>query len=112
MTVILPGQCSGNRCLAGWTVAIPHRGRRGGTSRANSKKDLDRGRSRGFCALQEPVGASNGEAAEVEDAGGEDAPELQPARRMATASAPPVDILAEQVPCPRIDYQQQRKLAA
>jgi hypothetical protein len=43
---------------------------------------------RGFCALH--------------------APELQPARRMATASAPPVDILAEQVPCPRIDYQQQR----
>jgi hypothetical protein len=53
----------------------------------------------------EPVGAVDGDAAEGEDAGGEDAPELQPARRMATASAPPVDILVEQVPCPHIKPQ-------
>ena|SRR6266545_3013270 len=45
-------QCSENRCLARWTVWIPHRGRRGGTGRANSKKDLVTGPIRGFCALQ------------------------------------------------------------
>jgi hypothetical protein len=33
-------QCSRNRCLSQWTVGIPHRGRRGGAVRANSKKDL------------------------------------------------------------------------
>jgi hypothetical protein len=31
---------------------IPHRGRRGGAGRANSKKDLVTGPIRGFCALQ------------------------------------------------------------
>ena len=45
-------QCSENRCLARWTVWIPHRGRRGGAGRANSKKDLVTGPIRGFCALQ------------------------------------------------------------
>jgi hypothetical protein len=33
-------QCSRNRCLARWTVWIPHRDRRGRAGRANSKKDL------------------------------------------------------------------------
>jgi hypothetical protein len=33
-------QCSGNRCLARWTVWIPHRGPLGRAGRANSKKDL------------------------------------------------------------------------
>jgi hypothetical protein len=45
-------QCSRNRCLARWTVWIPHRGRRGRAGRANSKKDLVTGPIRGFCALQ------------------------------------------------------------
>jgi hypothetical protein len=36
----------------GWTVWIPHRGRRGEAGRANSKKDLLTGPIRGFCALQ------------------------------------------------------------
>jgi hypothetical protein len=35
-----------------WTVWIPHRGRRGGAGRANSKKDLVTGPIRGLCALQ------------------------------------------------------------
>jgi hypothetical protein len=39
-------QCSGNRCLARWTVWIPHRGRGGAAGRANSKKDLLTGRIR------------------------------------------------------------------
>src|SRR4029453_7169432 len=36
----------------GRTVRSPHRGRRGGAGRANSKKDLVMGPIRGFCALQ------------------------------------------------------------
>jgi hypothetical protein len=52
MGVILPRQCSRNRCLAGWTVPIPHRGRGGAAGRANSNKDLVTGPIRGFCALQ------------------------------------------------------------
>jgi hypothetical protein len=48
-------QCSRNRCLPRWTVWIPHRGRRGGADRANSKKDLLTGPIRGFCAVHADV---------------------------------------------------------
>jgi len=48
-------QCSENRCLARWTVWIPHRGRRGGAGRANSKKDLVTGPIQGSCALHDAV---------------------------------------------------------
>jgi hypothetical protein len=41
-----PRHCSGNRCLARWTVWIPHRDRRGGAGRANSNKDLVTGPTR------------------------------------------------------------------
>jgi hypothetical protein len=41
-------QCSENRCLARWTVWIPHRGHRGRGGRANSKKDLVTDRSEVF----------------------------------------------------------------
>src|SRR6266540_5098013 len=41
-------QCSGNRCLARWTVWIRHRGRGGGAGRAHSKKDLLSGPDRGY----------------------------------------------------------------
>ena len=46
MGVIFPRQCSGNRCLPGGRSGSPHRGRRGGAGRANSKKDLVTGRIR------------------------------------------------------------------
>jgi hypothetical protein len=45
-------QCSRNRCFAQWTVWIPHRGRRSGPGRANSKKDRVTGLIPRFCALQ------------------------------------------------------------
>src|SRR6266540_679152 len=44
-------QCSRNRCLARWTVWIPHRGRGGGAGRANSKEGLGHGPNPSFCAL-------------------------------------------------------------
>jgi hypothetical protein len=37
-------QCSRNRCLARWTVWIPHCGRGGGAARANSNKTWSRAR--------------------------------------------------------------------
>jgi sugar/nucleoside kinase (ribokinase family) len=46
MGVGVARQCSRNRCLARWTVWIPHRGRGGAAGRANSKKDLLTGRIR------------------------------------------------------------------
>src|SRR6266508_3139502 len=58
IAVIFPRQCSRNRCLARWTVWIPHRGRRGGAGRANSKKDLLTGPIRGFCALHPGEGGA------------------------------------------------------
>jgi hypothetical protein len=33
-----PPQCSRNRCLARWTVRIPHRGRGGGAGRATGRE--------------------------------------------------------------------------
>jgi hypothetical protein len=42
-------QCSRNRCLAWWTVWIPHHGRGGAAGRANSKKDLLTGLIRVLC---------------------------------------------------------------
>jgi RNA polymerase sigma factor (sigma-70 family) len=54
------GLCSRNRCLARWTVWIPHRGRRGRAGRANSRKDLVTDPIRRFCALQVvPVDAAS-----------------------------------------------------
>jgi len=50
--VCIAPQCSRNRCLAGWTVWDPHRGRRCRAGRAGSKKDLITGPIRGSCALQ------------------------------------------------------------
>jgi hypothetical protein len=48
------GQCSENRCLARWTVWIPHRGRGGGAGRANSRKRPCHGPIRGFVLYREP----------------------------------------------------------
>jgi hypothetical protein len=49
---VCPDNVQKTRCLSRWTVWIRHRGRRGGTGRANSKKELLTGPIRGFCALQ------------------------------------------------------------
>jgi hypothetical protein len=42
-------QCSRNRCLARWTVRIPHRGRGGAAGRATRRKAWSRPRSEGLC---------------------------------------------------------------
>jgi Ca2+-binding RTX toxin-like protein len=60
--VVHPRQCSRNRCLAGWTVPIHHRGRGGAAGRGNSNKDLVTGPIRDFCALQVIVDLTAGTA--------------------------------------------------
>jgi hypothetical protein len=55
-----PLQCSRNRCLAGWTVPIPHRGRGGAAGRANSNKDLVTGPDPRFLC---PTGPGPGDGA-------------------------------------------------
>jgi hypothetical protein len=51
-------QCSGNRCLARWTVGIPIVAAEAEQVERNSKKDLVTGQIRGSCALQEASSAS------------------------------------------------------
>jgi hypothetical protein len=52
MGPVWPRQCSRIRCLARWTVWIPHRGLRGRAGRENSKKDQVTSPIEVFCALQ------------------------------------------------------------
>jgi len=85
-------QCSENRCLARWTVWIPHRGRRGGAGRANSKKDLVTAPIRG-CRTANPWEAAHfsWEGGRERFVGGSRERSLRPRRAHRVPAAPHFD---------------------
>src|SRR6266540_1266470 len=98
--VIFPRQCSGNRCLACWTVWIPHRGRRGGAGRANSKKDLvtDPGGSEVFVPYSSVVSAFTCLATVPggNNPGSPRRPDPGPGSHIRTGSNPPMRLMMPQ----------------